>query len=155
MAGAAAASRYLGVDFGVTSTTQKFPLGMRVTANDGRTYRYGKAGAVVAINSALKIDVAEGPNDVDPITAADQVIAGVAHVAAADNEFFWYVVNGPVSVLAAATVVAGAPAVTIATAGTLDDTAGTTSNALAAGSGVGVVFTSTTSSGLASVQLYG
>ena len=142
-----------GVKFDRADTTQKHPLGMELAADDGRVYAYYRAGATVAVNSALKVDVAEGPNDLDPTANADvDVIAGVAMTALADNEFGWCVRRGPATVKAAATVVAGASAVSIATAGTLDDTAAATANALAAGSRC--VFTSTTTSGLASVYLF-
>jgi hypothetical protein len=148
--------KHLGIDVERVSAVAEHNLGLEVSCTDGTTRRYYRAGAAIAAGDALITDTAEGPNDVQPSAAADTPIVGVwpsAYPAIADNSYFWAVVKGLVSVKAAATVVAGAPAVPIATAGTLDDTAATAANALAAASGAGAVFMTTTASGFATVRL--
>jgi hypothetical protein len=148
----------LGVDVDKeSSATQEHPLGLRVQAEDAtygvREYEYVKAGGAVAATDAVIADVAEENLSVIPSSAADQPLRGVAHVAIDDNEFAFIVVKGAVSVKAAATVVAGTPAVPTATGGTLDDTAAAAGNALAMAAGVGVTFLSTTSGGVADALL--
>ncbi len=147
-------AKLLGIEVDVVDTTRKHELGIEVDFANGKRYKYIRAGGSIAANDALSIDVAEGVYDYHPSPAAANVIlAGVSEVAIGDNEFGWVVVRGPVVVKAAATVVAGKPAVSIATAGTLDDTAADADNALAAGSGVGAIFATTTSGGKATVIL--
>jgi hypothetical protein len=101
----------LGVSLGRKDTTAQHPLGIKVIGNDGNTYQYGKAGAAITVMDALKADTAEGIHDVDPTTATEQVVVGVAYpVAAADNEYFWYCVEG---------IVVGANVADAATAGAI------------------------------------
>jgi len=151
-------AKILGVDVDkASSSVQEHPLGLRVQAIDStygvREYEYVKAGAAVAATDAVRADHAEEDLSVMPVEAADLPIRGVAHVAINDNEFAFIVVEGAVLVKAAATVVAGQPAVPTATAGTLDDTAATAAGALAHAAGVGATFLSTTASGTATVLL--
>jgi hypothetical protein len=150
--------KVLGVNVDkASSATQEHPLGLRVQAEDSsygvREYEYVKAGAAVAATDALRADHAEEDLSVMPSDAADLPLRGVAHVAISDNEFAFIVVKGAASVKAAATVVAGTPAIPTATGGTLDDTAATAANALAIAAGVGATFLSTTSGGVADVLL--
>lgn len=155
--GAAPLNKGLGVDFTLVTSIQKHELGAELDGNDGRRYKYGRATAAIAVADCLVADPGTGAYHVKQSTAAaDLVIAGCAHVAVTTaGDYFWYVIQGLVSMKAAATVVVGAPIVTIATAGTVDDTAATAANALAAGSGKGGIFASTTTGGLASVLLMG
>lgn len=155
-------SKTLGVDVDkASSATQEHPLGMQVQAEDVtygiRTYEYIKAGATIAATDALRADHAEENFSAMPVEAVNLPLKGVAHVAIVDNEFAFIVVRGVASVKAAATVVAGQPAVPTATAGTLDDTAagdvGGAAQAQAHAAGVGVTFLSTTASGVADVLL--
>lgn len=158
-------AKRLGIDFGLVSADQRHEPGLSVLAPDGRTYQYVRAGAAIALGDGLIWDVAEEVYAVAPIAAADTVVAGAwpnenpyvgtARVAITDNYYFWMLVDGDALVKAAATVVAGAPAVPIATAGTFDDTAATAANALAAASGVGAIFVTTTSGGFARVRFKG
>lgn len=153
-------SKILGVDVTSTSTTAEHEVGVKAIdpANPQNVYQYVQADDAVAQYDAVQLDVAAAgsgssanvPFLVTPTSAADQIIVGVAQVAIAAGSYGFILIEGGGTVKAAATVVAGAPAVTIATAGTLDDTVAAAGNALAAGSGRGVVFTSTTTSGVAS-----
>lgn len=150
-------NKQLGVEFTQVDAGPTFPhtLGIEITCDDGTRRKYVRAGAAIAPGDCLKVDTAEGRNDFDPTSAADQSINGAwpsAFPAIADNSGFWCVVRGDVSVKAAATVVAGAPIVTTAVAGTVDDTAATAANALASGAGIGGIFTSVTSGGFATVK---
>ena len=148
-------NKVCGIKFTQVDDTQQNELGIEVAANDGRTYKYIRAGAAIAVGDALHVDYAEGYNDLHPTSAASQPIAGVAHVAIADNKFGWVVVRGVVPVKAA-TVVAGTPGVSTATAGTLDDTAADAANALATAAGIGARFLTadgTPSAGLAQALL--
>lgn len=87
--------KMIGVDFSRKDTTPQHTLGLKLIADDGNTYQYGRAGATVTQMDALKNDVAEGIHDVDPTTATEQPVCGVAYpVGAADNEYFWYCVEG-------------------------------------------------------------
>ena len=156
--------KLVGVDLGRVTLVQEHELGMYGEGSDGRGYRYSKAGAAIALGDALKTDTAEGINDVDPVSAADQVVVGCwpnesvgghsARAAIADNSFFWMLVNGD-GLTKAATVVAGTPAISVATAGTLDDTAATAANALATAAGCGCVFLTADSGGFARVRYNG
>lgn len=152
----------LGIDLGKVTTTQEHELGTEYTYL-GRVYVYRKSGGTIALGDVLKFDAAEETYSVIPVAAADEVVEGcwpnenetsfhTARAAIADNSFFWMLKRGDALVKAAATVVAGAPAVTIATAGTVDDTAATAANALAAGAGCAMMFLSTTSGGFARVR---
>lgn len=143
--------KLLGIDFTATHTVQKHPLGAKILATDGREYTYVKASAAISATEAVVFGAAYAATKT-PATA-DISWHGVAHVAIASGSYGWVVTRGIVNVLAAATVVALAPAVPIATAGTLDDTAGSTANALAMASGAGAIFLSTTTAGVASVLL--
>lgn len=148
--------KILGIEVTDVDTVQKHALGLEVDCDDGTRRRYVRAGAAVAQYDALIIDFAEGPYDYQPSAAADTPIHGVCPVSGvADNNFFWAVVQGKTNVKVAATIVAGAPLVPTAVAGTLDDTAATAANALAMAAGVGVVaiVDDTPSAGIAQVVL--
>jgi len=152
-------TKVLGIDILAVDTVQQHALGCEITHDDGNTYRYVRAGAAIALGDVLKVDVAEGPNDYDPQVAADIPHAGclpnaTGRAAVADNSFFWAGVRGSFSVKAAATVVAGTPAISTATAGTVDDTAATAANALAMAAGVGAIFQTTTTAGFATVLFF-
>jgi hypothetical protein len=151
-------SKVLGVDILQVDTVQQHALGLEIQMDDGNVYKYVRAGAAIALGDVLKVDVAEGPNDYDPQVAADIPHAGcwpsTRAAAIADNSFFWALIKGNASVKAAATVVAGTPAISTATAGTVDDTAATAANALAMASGVGAVFQTTTTGGFATVCFF-
>lgn len=150
-----------GADLSRTTSNALHELGATFSESNGRNYRYVRAGAAIALGDVLIDDVAEGVWDMTPSSAADQVVAGCwpnenaqgrARAAITDNYYFWMLEGGDASVKAAATVVAGAPAITTATAGTVDDTAATAANALATAAGVGAVFMTTTSGGFARVK---
>ncbi len=145
--------KLLGVDATRVDTVQKHELGIEIDFADGRRRKYIRAGGAIAVNDALKVDVAEGPHDFIPTAAANDALAGVAEVAIADNSFGWVVVRGAVVSKAAATVVAGAHAVPTGTAGTLDDSTAAAANAIALAAGIGAIFQTTTSGGLATVIL--
>lgn len=157
--------KYMGIDFARVDTEQQNELGVRIEANDGKVFRYVKAGAAIALGDVLQWDFVEGTWEVQPTSAADQTPCGAwpnenvsttqVRAAVADNSFFWMQCGGDALVKAAATVVSGAPIATIATAGTVDDTAAAAGNALAAASGVGGVFVTTTTGGFARVMLNG
>lgn len=160
------AEKDIGVDVIRHGTVQLHELGTIFTQAGGRKFQYVRAGSAIALGDVLKDDVAEGIYDKDTTAAAaDQVMFGAwpnegdginrARTAILDNEFFWALVGGDALVKAAATVVAGAPIVTIATAGTVDDTAATAANALASASGKGGIFLTTTTGGFARVQFNG
>lgn len=156
MATPAVGVKVLGINFAQIDAVQKNELGLEVRGNDGRTYKYVKAGAAIALGDALISDGVEGVFDYQPSSAADQSVLGVwpadgGRVAVTDNYYFWCVVGGYVVMKAAATVVVGAPAITTATAGTVDDTAATAANALATAAGRGLIFQTTTTAGLATV----
>lgn len=153
-------NKVLGVRLAFHSTDQAHELGLEVLDVSGRVYKYQRAGAAIALGDVLKVDVAEGINDADPTLLADAIVCGcwpnesvdgVARTAILDNEFFFMLVEGDASVKSAATVVAGAAAVTIATQGTVDDTAATAANALSAGAGRGMVFATVAAGGFARV----
>lgn len=155
-------AKRLGIDLGLVTSDQRHEVGLEITGPDGRGYVYSKAGAAIALGDVLVDDVAEEIYALTPVSAADQVIGGcwpnenptpgTARVAITDNYFFWALVRGDANVKAAATVVAGAPIVTVATAGTVDDTAAAVGNALAAASGIGGIFLTTTTAGFARVK---
>jgi hypothetical protein len=138
------------------------PLGTTVTDQLGRKYRYSKAGAAIALGDCLIWSAAIFT--VIPVAAADQSIvgcwpnenppSGTARTAVSNAEFFFALIAGDALVKAAATVVAGAPAISIATAGTVDDTAATAANALASAV-TGPFFLTTTTSGFARVMFNG
>jgi hypothetical protein len=156
-------SKLLGVSVTSTSTSIQHELGLKAfdPANPQNIYQYVRADDAVAQYDAVMLDTAAaGSGDasdvpflVTPTAAADDVIEGIAQVAIAAGSYGFILIDGDGSSKAAATVVAGAPAVTIATAGTLDDTAAAAGNALATAAGRGVVFTSTTTGGVASVRI--
>lgn len=147
--------KLLGIDITLVTSDQRHELGIEIDCDDGTRRKYVRAGAAVAQYDALIVDVAEGHYDLTPASAANQPIAGVAPYAMTDNYYGWVIVRGKATCKVAATVVAGAPLVTTATAGTLDDTAGTADNALAAASGIGVILVAddTPSAGLGTVIL--
>ena len=149
-----------GIDFTVTTTTQKFALGIEVPANDGCTYKYVRAGGAITALNFVIVDVAEGPYDVVHCSAVSQAIAGVAPVAIADNSFGWIKVKGK---QAGANVTTGETAgAMLGTSGTegrlVEITAATPSNAeviaaIAAAVGVGVIVQVTAASNAATVVL--
>lgn len=146
--------KILGVDPLVVDTTQEHELGLELDFNDGTRRRYVRAGAAVAQYDALIVDQAEGPFDWQPSAAADVPIVGICPVSGvSDNYFFWAITKGVAYVKVAATIVAGAVLVPIATAGTLDDTAAAAGNALAMAAGIGVIaiVDDTPSAGIAKV----
>jgi len=157
--------KLLGIDLARVDTLQEHELGLRIETNDGKAFRYMHAGAAIALGDALIPDYAEGTWEAQPSAAADTVLIGAwpnenvsptqVRVAILDNQYFWMQCGGDALVKAAATVVVAAPAVPIATAGTLDDTAATAANALAAAAGVSAVFTTVTTTGFARVMLNG
>lgn len=83
-----------GIDFTRVDATQKFALGMEITANDGCTYKYCRAGAGLVANNFVIVDHAEGGCDVAHSTAAAQPCAGIAPVAVTDNYFTWIKIRG-------------------------------------------------------------
>ena len=83
-----------GIDFTRVDVTQKFALGMEITANDGCTYKYCRAGAGLTADNFVIVDVAEGAYDVVHSTAVEQPCAGIAPVAATDNYFTWIKIRG-------------------------------------------------------------
>lgn len=142
-----------GVDVTSVDVTALHEVGLELDFSDGKRRKYIKAGAAIAAFDALTVDEAETP-DLEPTSAVNQALAGVAERAIADGSHGWVVVRGSgVSVKAAATVVAGAHAVTVATAGTLDDDTAAAANAIAAASGIGAKFDTVTSGGIAAVTL--
>lgn len=155
-----------GVDVNRVTSTQLHPIGTTVTLANGRRFRYVKAGAAIALGDVLIWDAAEEIYAHTPVSAADQSITGCwpneneggigssSRAAITDNYFFWMLVNGDALVKAAATVVAGAPAISIATAGTVDDTAASAANALASAV-TAPYFLTTTTAGFARVQFNG
>jgi hypothetical protein len=147
--------KLLGCKFTQVDTAAKHALGIEVDCDDGTRRKYIRAGAAIAANDALKVDVAEGAYDLDPTSAAAQPIAGVATHAIADNSFSWVIVRGKATVKVAATIVAGAHLVSTGTAGTLDDVAAAAADAQAAAAGIGVtaVVDDVPSAGLATVVL--
>lgn len=152
--------KQIGVDVVRTSSTQLHEIGARYAEPNGREYRYVKAGAAIALGDALVLDTAEEAYAHTPSSAVDQVISGFwpaegGRAAITDNFFFWALVGGDVLVKAAATVVAGAPYGTTATAGTVDDVTAAAGNAMASASGRGGVFLTTTTGGLARVEVQG
>lgn len=148
--------KLVGVEFNDVDTVRKHALGIELDCDDGTRRKYVRAGGTIALGDALTLDAAEGHYDYHPTSAADQPVLGVAVTAVADNAFFWAIVRGKATVKVAAAIVAGTPLVPTAVAGTLDDTAAAVGNALAAGSGLGVIAVAddVPSAGLATVVLH-
>ena len=96
----ASAQKFLGVDFALVTTTQDHELGVRIDADDGRTYVYVKAQGALVVDGLVEIDAAY---DVLPISAAKLVFA-VSPVAVADNSFGWVVTRGIVQAKIATSV---------------------------------------------------
>lgn len=154
---------YLGIDVTSVKAAAEHQLGLEVSpdSNPQNVYRYVQADDAVTQYDAVTIDTAVGgsgssanvPYVVTPTAAADTVIYGVAQVAFTAGYYGFVLIKGAGTVNAATTVVAEAHAVPTATAGQLDDTAASAANALALASGVGVIFTSTATSNLASCFL--
>lgn len=142
MAEKLATADLLGIDIDRVDDAAQYAVGSRVIDSAGNTREYCRAGAVLALGDALKIDTAEftaATNDMTPTTASPDPVHGVAPAAIADNGFFW-MITAPAKFVAvkAATVVAGTTLVTTGTSGTLDDTAATAAIAQGAAGGVGV-----------------
>lgn len=156
------AEKDTGVDLVRVTSVALHPPGSIFTQENGRSYRYVRAGAAIALGDVLIDDVAEETYAVTPVAAADTPLAGCwpnegdgsgrSRAAITDNYYFWMLEEGDALVKAAATVVAGQPAVPIGTAGTVDDTAAAAANALAMAAGVGAIFLGTTSGGYARVR---
>lgn len=155
------ARKLLGVDVTARDLVQKHELGMKVTTSDGRTYRYVQNAAAIALGDVCAQDFATGTWAVKTSPAtADAPIAGAwpnegGRAAITVAGFFWMLTGGDASVKSAAAVVVGAPIATIATAGTVDDTAASAANALSAASQVGGVFVTVASGGFARVAFNG
>lgn len=159
------AEKHLGVDVGKIDSVQKAELGFEIQKSDGRRYRYVQASGTINLGDVLMADYTIGGLvwGVKTTTAAVDIVpvgcwpnenpaAGTARVAVTTLFFFWMLVKGDALVKAAATVVVGAPAGTIATAGTVDDVAGVAADAWAAAAGVPMVFTTLTTTGFARVM---
>lgn len=130
--------KVLGIDLSAVDTVQKHELGLEVKCNDGTTRRYVKATTTIAqfdavTQTAVNNVVASTTAVVQPVVGIN-VLSGVSGAAS----FFFLVVRALTVVVKAATVVALAPLVSTATSGTLDDTAASAGNALAAACGAGV-----------------
>lgn len=158
MATPAVGVKSLGINFTQIDATRKQELGLEVDGNDGRRYKYVQAGTAFALGDALISLGSSGVFVYQTSSAADQPVLGVwpadgGRVAVTINYFCWVVVRGYAQVKAAATVVVGAPAITTATAGTVDDTAASAANALATAAGKGLIFQTVTTAGLAIVLI--
>lgn len=144
----------LGTNVSETSTSAKFALGQRVTANEGAEWIYVQAdaagitgeGYAVLIDEAFAADMIDTTNSA---TGRGQMV-GVAKTAFAANEFGFVQIAGVANIRVAANAAANARLNTTATAGQLDDdgTAGseeiegivlTTANGGAAGTAEGVL----------------
>lgn len=129
--------KLFGVDFTRIDTAQAHEAGLRISGDNGITYKYVKASGTVAQYDAVTYTA--NSNEVISTSAAAQAVAGVNQSASvATTNWFWLAVEGAGIVVKAATVVAGTQLVTVATSGTLDDTAASAANALACAAGVGV-----------------
>lgn len=110
-----------GVDFTRVDATQKFALGMEITANDGCTYKYCKAGGLLVADGFVIVDHAEGAYDVDHNSAVAQPCAGIAPVACTDDYYTWIKIRGKhVDANVATGAAAGAPICSSGTAGRFD-----------------------------------
>lgn len=152
--------KLLGVKFTDVDDTQKHELGLEVDGIDGNRYKYIRAGAAIAVGDALKVDYAEGPNDLDPISAVSQAIAALAPVAIADNKFGFVVIQGFLAgVKMAGSTAAGAKLGSSATAATLVTITATTPTAaeviaaIAAAAGRGVICTVAESAGVGTAYI--
>lgn len=121
-------SGILGVDVTQAhAVAPDHPVGTITRAQDGQEYMLVLAnGAVVAGDVCLL--AAANTYDATPITLALSGAAFgrkcvVSQVVAADNEFFWGLVNGRGNVLVLASAAANAQLNTTATGGSLDDDA--------------------------------
>lgn len=109
-----------------TSTTQKHPIGTKVTALDhGAGARgeielvYGKGVASTVAGDVVILDN-KGPDSTRVVTTSRGTV-GVAMSANVASQYGWYAVRGVVPVSAAGTVAANAQLFATATAGELDD----------------------------------
>src|SRR5688572_7829010 len=148
----------IGVDVTRHTTASLHQIGQRFRESNGREYRYVRAGAAIALGDCLIWDAAEEAYAHTPCTALDQVPSGFwpaegGRTAILDNEYFWMLIAGDALVKAAATVVAGAAFAPTGTAGTVDDIAAAAGNASAAASGRGGIFLTTSSGGLARIEV--
>ena len=150
-----------GIDFTRVDVTQKFALGIEVRANDGCTYKYCRAGAILVANCFVIVDVAEGAYDVVSCSAVAQPCAGISPVATTDNDFTWIKIRGKhVDANVATNAAAGLPVGSTASAGRFDVfTIGADPNqaevvaVAAAQAGVGVLVRVTAASNKAEVVL--
>lgn len=155
------ARKLLGVDVTRTDTVQQHEPGVRIHGSDGRTYVYVANAAAIALGDVLTQDYASGtwnmkttPASADaPMNGAWPNEGGRAAITVAG--FFWMLVGGDALVKSAAAVVVGAGIATIATAGTVDDTAASAANAFSAAAAVGGVFVTVASGGFARVMFNG
>lgn len=105
-------------------TVAKQSLGSLGYDDLGNVYRYGKAGAVIAINNVVKLNgSALGWDDVRVCTAASNA-AGVATAAFASADFGWFLTDGIVSATTAGSIAVGTN-MTTGAAGALAAYAGT------------------------------
>lgn len=88
---------YSGVFVNEVDTSPRFALGTEHVLG-GTTYRYVVAASAIAAGDAVVLSVthAEEPNAVAPCSAANQPIAGVAHVAIPNGNYGWIIVRGRV-----------------------------------------------------------
>lgn len=119
------AQEYINQGIAETSTTQKFPLGKIIQANDKDTTLYG-VGEFIYLKGVASTAVGEPViYDLDAMTST-RVVAGsrgniaIAMSANVANQFGWYQIAG-VAVAKTGTVVSGARPYATSTAGTLDD----------------------------------
>lgn len=102
------------------SSTAKHALGTIAYDASGNKYRYVKAGATIAINSAVKCNgSALGFDDVRPTAAAGDVCIGSATAAFATGDYGFIQVEGLATVKVVVSTAVGSALVTTATAGTL------------------------------------
>lgn len=112
-------------------TVQKEILGQFGLDKSGNQYRYVKAGAVIAVNSAVRFNgSALGFDDVRATSATQQTIIGVALTAFALNEFGWVLTRGVGSVLTSGALAAGVGLASSAVAGQLAASAAVDTNGM-------------------------
>lgn len=150
-----------GIDFFRKDTTPLHTLGLTVLASNGNTYKYGRASATITALSFLHTIYATSIHNVDHPAAVGLPLAGCAHIGAAINEYFWYVISGVLALTNVTTAsVAGDVLGSTASAGRLGSLAVTTPTAAetvairAAAGGVGVIAVTAGSANTATVRLH-
>ncbi len=144
-----------GIDPTRVDTVAQFRLGTEVDDPRAEDFplnriRYIKAGSAIALGDALKVkaDEATEPGVLIPISAIQQPVVGIAHVAIGSGSFGWVTVKGRVaSASAAASTAAEARLGSSASAGKLVTLTQADSNftsndyfeLLAVAAGVGIV----------------